>query len=226
MDAVNRSNPCAGPFGALYSFYIEREWLSRAVARLAWGADSRPLYRSLSELAAVPEGGVVLDVPCGSGLAMRALDPDRRLRYLAVDLDQRMLDRADRQRRRRSLSQVECLRADAAHLPIADASVDLCFSHGGLHCFARPTEALDEIARCLRPGGRLVGTSFVRPGTRRQRFLFRGERRRTGLPELWTELGLLDHLKGAGLTSIELGVEAGYASFRAAKPVRPGEARR
>jgi len=157
---------------------------------------------------------------------MRALDPDRRLRYLAVDLDQRMLDRADRQRRRRSLSQVECLRADAAHLPIADASVDLCFSHGGLHCFARPTEALDEIARCLRPGGRLVGTSFVRPGTRRQRFLFRGERRRTGLPELWTELGLLDHLKGAGLTSIELGVEAGYASFRAAKPVRPGEARR
>src|SRR5262249_44827930 len=141
MDLVNHSNPCAGRFGVLYSFYIERERLARLIARLAWGADTRPLYESFSEIRSVPDGGTVLDVPSGSGVALRALEPERDLRYLAVDLDPGMLRRTARLAKANGLSQVECLRADASHLPVDDGLVDLLLCHGGLHCFAGPAEA-------------------------------------------------------------------------------------
>jgi len=218
MNVVNRSNPCAGRFGALYSYYIEREWLARLIGRLAWGVDTAPLYRSLDEVRFVREGGTILDVPCGSGLALRALEQGQNVHYLAVDIDPTMLGRAARRAEERGLSQVNCLRADASRLPIADEIVDLCISHGGLHCFSRPAAALEQTARCLRPGGHLVGTTFVRPGTRRQRMLFRGERRRTGLPELWTEAELTEQLRVAGFASVRLRSRRGYAFFRATKP--------
>jgi len=45
---------------------------------------------------------------------------------------------------------------------------------GGLHCFDDPRGALAEAARILRPGGRLVGSSFLRgTDSLRQRFLIR-----------------------------------------------------
>jgi SAM-dependent methyltransferase len=222
MDALNRSNPCAGRFGALYSFYIERERLARLAARIAWGIDSRPLYASLSAVETVPEDGVILDVPCGAGLALRHLRPARRVTYLAVDLDPRMLDRVARRARRDRLGQVECLRADVARMPIIHASVDLCISHGGLHCFSQPSGALAELARSLRPGGRLLGTTFVAPGTRRQRLLFRGERRRSHLPDLWTKERLARELSEAGFTNVKLMVSAGYALFDADRSTTAG----
>jgi hypothetical protein len=43
-------NVCAGPFGAVYDFYIEREWLSRIVGRAVWGVDVSPMYASMSSV--------------------------------------------------------------------------------------------------------------------------------------------------------------------------------
>jgi SAM-dependent methyltransferase len=218
MDVANGSNPCAGRFGAIYAYYMERDRLARPIARLVWGMDPRPLYDSIQELRSLPEGSLVVDVPCGSGLALRGLNPDQRIEYLGVDIDPRMLSRTARRAERDGLGQVTCARGDAERLPIADETADLCLSYNGLHCFARPTRALAEIVRCLRPGGKLRGTTFVSPGTRRQRLLFRAERRRTGLPALWTEGELLEALHEVGLSEITLGASAGYAFFRAEKP--------
>ncbi|HEX3391802.1 MAG TPA: hypothetical protein VHS55_04505, partial [Solirubrobacteraceae bacterium] len=64
-------NVCAGPFGAVYDFYIERPWLARLVLGTMWGVDPRPFYRSLSRVAELPDGATVLDVPCGGGVALR-----------------------------------------------------------------------------------------------------------------------------------------------------------
>jgi SAM-dependent methyltransferase len=215
MDAANGSNPCAGSFGALYSFYIERRRLSRVIGGLAWGIDSAPLYGSLTALETVPDRSVILDVPCGSGLALGHLRPSQRVSYLAVDLDPRMLARTADRAERDGLSQVDCLRADVTELPIPTSAVDLCLCHGGLHSFADPAKALGEIARCLRPGGRLLGTTFVGPSNLRQRFLFSGLQRRNGLPELWGAEELADELTRAGFTNLKLGVRAGYALFDA-----------
>jgi ubiquinone/menaquinone biosynthesis C-methylase UbiE len=57
---------------------------------------------------------------------------------------------------------------------LPDASADLFLSFWGLHCFDRPAAATIEAARVLKPGGRVVGASFVRgKDTLRQRFLIR-----------------------------------------------------
>ena len=157
-----------GPFGTVYSFYMEREWLARPISRLVWAADVQPLYASFDAIAEVPDGGVVVDAPCGSGIALRGLPPERNVRYLAVDISRRMLERTAA----RGYRQVECVQADATGLPVEHASVDLFLSNFGLHCFADPRAAVEEIARVLRPGGRLVGSAVV-PTAGRARLVIR-----------------------------------------------------
>ena len=151
-----------GPFGTVYSFYMERERLARVIAPLVWGGDVRPLYASFDAIAATPDGGTVVDAPCGSGIALRGLPRDKDVRYLAIDISRRMLERTAA----RGYSQVECLQGNAAALPVDDHSVDLFLSHFGLHCFADPHAAIMEIARVLRPGGRIIGSALVSAGLR------------------------------------------------------------
>jgi SAM-dependent methyltransferase len=61
----------------------------------------------------------------------------------------------------------------AAALPLSDATADLCVCYSGLHVVEDPGAVLAEIARCLKPGGEVVGTTFLLNGSRRQRFLMR-----------------------------------------------------
>lgn len=121
------SNACAGPFGAAYDSWIERERVARVVGSLLWGIDTRPMFASMrAELGAVAAGSTVLDVPCGGGVAFRALQPDQEVRYVAADLDEAMLTRARRRAVTRDLGQVELLTADMRRLPLDDGAVDLC----------------------------------------------------------------------------------------------------
>jgi SAM-dependent methyltransferase len=150
-----------GPFGAVYSSYIGRERVGRVVARAVWGSDVRPFYASLDAIRDVPDGGTIVDAPCGSGVALRGLEPSQAVRYLAFDISTAMLRRAGREAARRGLRQVELAEADAESLPVEDASVDLFLSCFGLHCFERPAATVAEAARCLRPGGRIVGSTIV-----------------------------------------------------------------
>jgi ubiquinone/menaquinone biosynthesis C-methylase UbiE len=85
-----------------------------------------------------------------------------------------MLRRARQRARSRGVDNVEFIEADAGAIPMDSASVDLFLSFWGLHCFEDPESALLEASRLLKPGGRLVGASFV--GARdsvRQRLLIR-----------------------------------------------------
>lgn len=171
MAAVK--NACAGPFGAFYEAWIERERVAAIVGRLLWGIDTAPMYASMREaLSAARDGITVIDVPCGGGVAFRALGPNQRIRYVAVDLDETMLGRARRRARRLNLEQVEVVAADMRDLPLDDGSAELCLSYSGLHMIPDPEVAIAEIARCVRPGGEIVGTTFLAGGSRRKRLLF------------------------------------------------------
>jgi SAM-dependent methyltransferase len=220
LDRSNRMNPCAGPFGSIYDFYIERERLSTLVGGVVWGVDNGLLYRSLDVVRSVPANATIVDVPCGGGVALRALEPAQRVRYLAFDLDERMVSRAARRADSLGLAQVEVARADAAALPVERDAADLVLSHGGLHCFADPTRAIEEYARVLKPGGRLLGTAFVAPGGLRQRLLFAGERRRSGLPALWSERELREELTRAGIGDVGITTSSGLALFEGTMPRR------
>ena len=161
------------PFGGLYAFYIEHEAACRVIGRAVWGADVRPYYGSMRRIAAVPAGGLIVDAPCGAGVAFRGLAPEHEVRYLAVDLSQGMLARARATAARRGLDGIEFVRADATAIPVESGAADLFLSHFGLHCFPDPEAAVREAARCLRPGGRLEGSMIARGPRMRQRMLVR-----------------------------------------------------
>jgi ubiquinone/menaquinone biosynthesis C-methylase UbiE len=115
----------------------------------------------------MPGGSAILDVPCGGGVAFRALRPDQDVRYVAADLSPGMLRRARRAASSRGLEQIEFVEADVAALPFDDERFDLCVCFNSIHCFDEPQRALQEIARCLRRGARLVGDAAVRGAGRR-----------------------------------------------------------
>ena len=95
-------NICAGPFGRFYDFYIERPRLMRLIGRIVWGIDASLLYASMKPIGEVPDGSTILDVPCGGGVAFRALRPEQDVRYMAADLSEKMLAHAKRRAARDS----------------------------------------------------------------------------------------------------------------------------
>ncbi len=211
------SNVCAGPFGVAYDFYIERPWLSQLIGRAVWGVDLAPLYASMDAIGQVGDGGTILDVPCGGGVALRALRSEQRVRYLAVDLDGRMLARLRRRVAARGLDQVEPIESDMRALPLPDASAELCLSYSGLHMIAEPGAAIAELARCLAPGGELIGSTFMAQGSRRQRLLL-GHGERTGVNgALCTGAELRGWLANAGIVDVSIAPERGFAIFRGRK---------
>jgi ubiquinone/menaquinone biosynthesis C-methylase UbiE len=209
-------NICAGPFGRLYDFYIERPRLMQAIGFAMWGMDASVLYESMETIARADSGAMIVDVPCGGGVAFSALRPDQDIRYFAGDLDEKMLARARRRAATRSLSQVEVAPADMTALPIADQSVDLFVSFSGLHMLPEPELAIREIARCLKPGGRVIGTTFLREGKRRQRFLFRSGSW-LGHPEPPRYAELHQGFVSAGITELVIEPKRGFATFSGRK---------
>src|SRR5258708_1127006 len=130
------------PWASVYDFFVEREALSRPVGRLLFGTDTGLLYNQLDEIAAVPDGGSILDIPCGGGVALRGLRPEQHVRYVAADIAEAMLERTARVAADRGLAQVEYEIADVGALPFADGEFDLILSFPGPHVFPRPAAAL------------------------------------------------------------------------------------
>jgi arsenite methyltransferase len=103
----------------------------------------------------IPQGGVALDVGSGPGSVTASLahaaGPDGLA--LGVDISEAMLARAVRAH---AGPQVGFLRADAQQLPLRDQTVDAAVSIAVMQLIPDPAAALAEIARVLRPGGRLA----------------------------------------------------------------------
>jgi ubiquinone/menaquinone biosynthesis C-methylase UbiE len=190
----------ASPFGIAYAAYMERPRIGRRVAKAVWAGDTGPYYESMRAVAEVPDGGTIVDCPCGAGPALRALPPDRGIHYVGADLSPSMLRRIRKQAAARGIAGLELHRADATDLPLEDDTADLFLSYWGLHCFEDPVAAVVEAARVTKPGGRLVGASFVHSrDTLRQRLLIR-----PGLGDfgpMGTEEEIRGWLENAGLRS-------------------------
>lgn len=122
--------------------------------------DASDLRRQVSyELLEVCEGQHLLDVGCGLGDDVRAL---ARLvgasgSVIGLDNSERLLDVA-----RRQSEGVEYpgafVHADMHHMPFADATFDGCRAERVLIHTDQPTQAVDEMRRVVRPGGRIVVT--------------------------------------------------------------------
>lgn len=110
-------------------------------------------------LSLLPAHWAVADLGCGSGQASAALAPYVG-RVIGVDQSEAML-RAARQRTR-GLANVELRRGRLEALPLADGAVDAALLLLALTYVAEPLRVLEEAARILRPGGRLVVVDLLR----------------------------------------------------------------
>jgi demethylmenaquinone methyltransferase/2-methoxy-6-polyprenyl-1,4-benzoquinol methylase len=127
---------------------MDRVWRDRAVDALSLSHDAR-----------------VLDVCTGTAdVAVAAVTRTRNATVVGVDFAPEML----RLGRAKILSagldrRIQLVRGDAARIPLADRSCDAATIAFGIRNVAQPEQALSEIARVMRPGGRLAILEFGQP---------------------------------------------------------------
>jgi ubiquinone/menaquinone biosynthesis C-methylase UbiE len=118
--------------------------------------EARAQALAAARLSGCPDGGDVLDVPCGFG---RHAVPLAREGYRVVGVDRSEALLAEARRRAGDAGSPTLVRADYREMPFGDESFDGAlnmFSSLGYLGDSEDTTVLGEIARVLRPGGRLV----------------------------------------------------------------------
>jgi demethylmenaquinone methyltransferase/2-methoxy-6-polyprenyl-1,4-benzoquinol methylase len=126
--------------------------------RLLTGRLDQRWRRDLVRALRVGRSNTVLDLACGTG-DFAELCRARGATVIGLDFSGGMLAAA-RSRLGRS---VDLVQGDALRLPLADASVDVAVSGFALRNFAALPPVFAELARVLRPGGRLGLLEVDRP---------------------------------------------------------------
>jgi SAM-dependent methyltransferase len=132
------------------------------LAALPEGANLGLSCGNPNALAALQSGDVVLDLGAGGGfdvfIAGRKVGPTGRA--LGVDMTPEMLAKARKNmaayRERTGLDNVDFRLGEIEHLPVADASVDVVISNCVINLSPDKPQVWREIARVLKPGGRVA----------------------------------------------------------------------
>jgi SAM-dependent methyltransferase len=128
-----------------------------------WAAHAEHFDRSLADYqpafldaAAVTTGDRVLDVGCGTGEETRAAARSGAADALGVDLSSEMVAVARRLAADEGLTTARFEQADAQIAPFPDAGFDTVVSRTSAMFFGDQPAAFANLARALRPGGRMV----------------------------------------------------------------------
>jgi len=157
----------AGMFDAIAPRY---DFLNRV---LSAGRDRRWRRTAIEALALAPSE-ILLDVCTGTAdVLLEGLSRQPRLgAAVGVDFSHEMLARGRRKLARAGAAPAMLARADATGLPLADASVDAAAIAFGIRNVQQPERACAELARVLRPGGRVAVLEFGLPRSRAFRALY------------------------------------------------------
>jgi ubiquinone/menaquinone biosynthesis C-methylase UbiE len=110
------------------------------------------LDRALDNAVGPGDLGVTAELCCGHGEALPLLS-GRITRYVGIDVSEKMLDAASGMHANPA---VLFAQGDATMLPLADGCFDTVVLLGGIHHVPDRRRLFSEIARVLKPGGRLL----------------------------------------------------------------------
>ncbi|MCC7493951.1 MAG: arsenite methyltransferase [Fimbriimonadaceae bacterium] len=144
--------------------------------QLGYDSDDADLFADVANLglgcgaplnfADLQPGETVLDLGSGAGfdafLARRQMGDEGLV--LGVDMTPEMIARARRNAAQLGYTNVQFRLGEIECLPVRDATVDLVISNCVLNLVPEKAAAFAEIARVLRPGGRMVVSDIVTVG--------------------------------------------------------------
>jgi ubiquinone/menaquinone biosynthesis methyltransferase len=122
----------------------------------SYGQDAR-WKAQLAAMANVTAGDRALDLACGTGDIAFAI-AERGAHTIGLDITHRMVQRAAARS-----NAVRFLTGDMGSLPFRPATFDLITTGYGLRNVPDLDAAIDEMARVLKPRGRLLSLDFNRP---------------------------------------------------------------
>jgi ubiquinone/menaquinone biosynthesis C-methylase UbiE len=126
-----------------------------------------PILRHLNrQTSNVKDQALILDVATGTGRLPQTLLAQRSFRghIVALDLSGRMLARA-RAKLSAHHDRITWVQHDAQQLPFDNDHFDVVICLESIEFFPRPTDAVREMVRVLKPGGLLLLSNRVGPDT-------------------------------------------------------------
>jgi ubiquinone/menaquinone biosynthesis C-methylase UbiE len=134
-----------------------RNEFTRQAAVMATAAifnDANVLAR-IRDAARLTRSSRVLDVACGPGIVAEALAPGTG-EVVGCDMTPEMLEKARERCAKAGLDNTRFTPGRAEALPFPDASFDVVVSRSAVHHFPDPPAAFREMARVVKPGGRVI----------------------------------------------------------------------
>lgn len=158
-----------------YKSTTREQWQEAAEAWHRWTPAIQawlgPATERMLDLADVGPGDQVLDVAAGAGEP--AITTAKRVApagsVLATDISSNILDYAARAARQQGVTNLSTRVMDGEQLDLPDGAFDAVISRVGLIYFPDQQQALSEIRRVLKPGGRIAAIVYG-PADRNQFF--------------------------------------------------------
>lgn len=135
---------------------VARQW-----DRMRQGFFSDEVREAAISIANVQAGESAADIGAGTGFITEGL-VRKGLRVIAVDQSEAMLEVM--REKFKAFDTIDCRHGESSALPLANCEVEYVFANMYLHHVESPCAAIREMARVLKPTGKLVITDLDEHG--------------------------------------------------------------